>query len=91
MPGDTVEPEHRGQADDAGDRIEHARRAVRDQAVLGEIPVGFAVLRDGLIRDRDQDRRQQGIRRLCPPTTAGTRGAARACSAHARHALRTRR
>ena len=60
MPGDTVEPEHRGQADDARDRIEDARRTVRDQAVLREIPVGFAVLRDGLIRDSDQDRCQQG-------------------------------
>ena len=60
MPGDTVEPEHRGQADDARDGVEDPRRAMRDQAVLGEIPIGFAILRDGLIRDGDQDRGQQG-------------------------------
>ena len=33
---------------------------MRDQAILREIPIGFAILRDGLICDSDKDRGQQG-------------------------------
>ena len=58
MPRNTVKPQHGGEADDTGDRIEHAGRAMSDQAILGEIPVGLAVLSHGFVGDRDQDRRR---------------------------------
>ena len=59
VPRDAIEPQHRRQPAHAGDRVEHAGRAVRDEAVLREVPVGFLVLRDLFVGDGDQDRREQ--------------------------------
>ena len=59
VPRHAIEPQHRRETAHAGHRIEHAGRAVRHQHVLREIPIGFLILRELFVGDRDQDRREQ--------------------------------
>ena len=73
--------EHRGKPAHAGHGVEHAGRAVRHQHVLREVPVGFLVLGELLVRDRDQARVQAGSRSRCPPTTRNERRRARSSCA----------
>ena len=59
VPRNTVQPQHRGESADSRHRIEHARRTMRHEYILGEVPVRFLVLRDLLVGDRNQYGRQQ--------------------------------
>src|ERR1700682_6147753 len=57
MPRDTVKPKHCRQSNHSGNGIQHSRRTVGHETILREIPVSLAMLRNFLVRDRDQYRR----------------------------------